>query len=71
MCIPQRGFHFSRTCSSSPESSRRHADFLDADKELGETISMLRRALAILQKEMGKGALLQTAAMAKVHGKLM
>jgi hypothetical protein len=49
---------------------KEHADFLDADKELGETISMLRRALAILQKEMGKGALLQTAAMAKVADSL-
>merc|ERR1719217_1185777 len=49
---------------------KEHADFLDADKELGETISMLRRALAILQKEMGKGALLQTAAMTKVADSL-
>jgi len=49
---------------------KEHADFLDADKELGETISMLRRALAILEKEMGKGAFLQTAAMAKVAASL-
>merc|ERR1719399_1142000 len=40
------------------------------DKELGETISMHRRALAILEKEMGKGAFLQTAAMTKVAASL-
>jgi len=49
---------------------KEHADFLDADKELGETISMLRRALAVLEKEMGKGAFLQTAAMTKVAASL-
>jgi len=41
-------------------------DFEAADAELTETIGMLRRAIAILEKEMSKGAFLQTNSMQEV-----
>merc|ERR1719428_2587325 len=41
-------------------------DFAAADAELTETIGMLRRAIAILEKEMSKGAFLQTNSMKEV-----
>jgi len=41
-------------------------DFEAADAELTETIGMLRRAIAILEKEMSKGAFLQTSSMKDV-----
>jgi len=41
-------------------------DFAAADAELTETIGMLRRAIAILEKEMSKGAFLQTNSMQEV-----
>jgi len=42
------------------------ADYEEADKDLMETVDMLRRAIAILEKEMSKTGFIQTDAMNKV-----
>jgi len=42
------------------------ADFEAADKDLAETISMLRRAISIVEKEMNGGSFLQTGSLEKV-----
>jgi hypothetical protein len=39
--------------------NKEHADFLEADKDAAESVSMLRRAIAIIEKEMSKTSLLQ------------
>jgi hypothetical protein len=46
------------------------ADYDTADAELGETVDMLRRAIAILEKEMSKTGFLQTSSMSKVKDAL-
>jgi len=42
------------------------ADFAEADADLAETISMLRRAAAIIEREMKGGSLLQSDSMSKI-----
>jgi len=46
------------------------ADYDTADAELAETVDMLRRAIAILEKEMSKTGFLQTSSMDKVRDAL-
>jgi len=46
------------------------ADYDTADAELAETVDMLRRAIAILEKEMSKTGFLQTNSMSKVRDAL-
>jgi len=46
------------------------ADYDTADAELAETVDMLRRAIAILEKEMSKTGFLQTSSMSKVKDAL-
>jgi hypothetical protein len=46
------------------------ADYDTADAELAETVDMLRRAIAILEKEMSKTGFLQTSSMSKVRDAL-
>merc|ERR1719482_327248 len=46
------------------------ADYDTADAELAETVDMLRRAIAILEKEMSKTGFLQTSSMDKVKDAL-
>jgi hypothetical protein len=46
------------------------ADYDTADAELAETVDMLRRAIAILEKEMSKTGFLQTSSMGKVKDAL-
>merc|ERR1719171_1325221 len=46
------------------------ADYDTSDAELAETVDMLRRAIAILEKEMSKTGFLQTSSMSKVKDAL-
>jgi hypothetical protein len=50
--------------------TKEKADYDTADAELAETVDMLRRAIAILEKEMSKTGFLQTSSMDKVKDAL-
>jgi len=59
-----------KLAKSTDLRKKQHDDFLEADKELGDTVSMLRRALAILEKEGVGGSFLQSSALDKVAASL-
>ena len=57
-------------CENLHPGKKEKADYDTADAELAETVDMLRRAIAILEKEMSKTGFLQTSSMDKVRDAL-